>query len=171
MNSFSTWLTGLMFAIFAVMVLVSLQYPPGARFMPLIVGIPGLLLCALQLALDFAKARRSRSLDRFRAAPKAGKPEAAAELPEFGQHTRGREILMWIYFVAFVGSVVLFGFYITVPIGITLFLWTQAGARLPVAAGAGAAATLVLFLMFGELLQIRLHPGLVAPHIARAVGL
>lgn len=172
MNTFSTWLAAAMFLIFGTMVVIAFGYPPGARFMPLIVGIPGLLLCAFQLVLDYLKASRASTLDAFRPAPKAGKPDepAGEDEPEFGPHTLRREALLWAYFVGFVGVILLFGFYVAVPLMITLFLWLYAGARFRVAATYGAVATLALFLMFGELLQIRLHPGFVTPHIARAIG-
>ena len=51
-----TPMTFVMFAIFATMVYVSFGYPEGARFMPLVVGVPALLLCALQLFLDLRAA-------------------------------------------------------------------------------------------------------------------
>lgn len=42
-----------MFTIFAGMSLMALGFPTKAGFMPLLVGIPGTLLCAAQLAMDF----------------------------------------------------------------------------------------------------------------------
>ena len=48
-------MTVFMLAVFSIMVVVALSYPEGARFMPLTVGIPGILLCCLQIALDLRK--------------------------------------------------------------------------------------------------------------------
>ncbi len=56
MNNFSTWLTAIMLLIFATMVGIATQYPADARFMPFVVGIPGIALCLLQLALDAVRA-------------------------------------------------------------------------------------------------------------------
>ena len=48
-------MTVFMLAVFTTMVVIAFSYPEGARFMPLTVGIPGILLCCLQIALDFRK--------------------------------------------------------------------------------------------------------------------
>ena len=64
MNSGKIFMSAVMLAIFVVMVGIATQYPPQARFMPLVVGIPGVALCLLQLFLEL----RERSL------PKASAP-------------------------------------------------------------------------------------------------
>ena len=90
MNSFSTWLTAIMLLIFATMVAMAFQFPAGARFMPFVVGFPGIALCMLQLCLDGMRVPGGRfSTYRFRSAPKAGRPAELAgdDLPEFGAHT------------------------------------------------------------------------------------
>lgn len=171
MNTFSTWLTLLMLAIFTTMVAVAMGFPEGAALMPLIVGIPGIGLCLLQLALDY---KRSAGLStyHFRAAPKAGKPEDfVAEEPEFGPHTVKRELVVWGYFLAFIAGILLFGFYIAVPVMLVTFLRREAGASTRFALLMGGGATIVLFLMFSMLLQIRLHPGFVTPVVLKALGL
>ncbi|HKP24877.1 MAG TPA: hypothetical protein VJV39_13500, partial [Dongiaceae bacterium] len=97
MNSFTTWLAWVMLAIFSTMVGIATQYPEGARFMPFVVGIPGIALCLLQLGLDAARAYDGHLSRHFQTAPKAGKPieSGSAELPEFGRHTTKRELKMW----------------------------------------------------------------------------
>ena len=60
-DNFSTWLTLIMLVIFTTMVLISLGYPAGARFMPLVVGIPGILLCLGQLVMDWFASHRPGS--------------------------------------------------------------------------------------------------------------
>src|SRR5690348_11500383 len=112
MNTFSTWLTVLMLAIFTAMVAIAMDFPEGAALMPLVVGIPGIALCLLQLALDYKRAA-GLSTYRFRTAPKAGKPEDfVAEEPEFGPKTVKQEVVVWTYFIAFIAGVLLFGFYV-----------------------------------------------------------
>ena len=45
------------------MVGVASTYPPAARFMPFIVGIPAIALCLLQLALDLYRRRAPEADD------------------------------------------------------------------------------------------------------------
>jgi hypothetical protein len=163
-----------MLLIFATMVGIATQYPADARFMPLVVGIPGIALCVLQLGLDAVRAHDGQSwIYRFRSAPKAGKPAVPAEeeLPEFGSHTRKRELVMWGYVIAFIAAILAFGFYIAVPVMLVAFLRREAGRTWGVALLLGAGAMLVLYLMFSALLRIVLYPGLLTPMILRGLGM
>ena len=45
MKSANSVMTIVMLAIFVTMVAVSSSYPEGARFMPFVIGIPGIVLC------------------------------------------------------------------------------------------------------------------------------
>lgn len=171
MNTFSTWLTLLMLAIFTTMVGLATQYPEGAAMMPFVVGIPGIGLCLLQLALDYKRAA-GLSTYRFRTAPKAGKPEdIVPEEPEFGPKTVKQEVVVWVYFLSFITGILLFGFYVAVPVMLVTFLRREAGASTRFALLLGGGGTLVLFLMFSLLLHIRLHPGFITPVILKALGL
>ena len=172
MNNFSTWLTAIMLLIFTTMVGIATEYPADARFMPFVVGIPGIALCLLQLALDAVRAYDGQLTRHFRTAPKAGKPveTGPAELPEFGRHTVKQELRMWAYVVAFIAAVLCFGFYASVPIMLITFLRSEAKASWRSALLLGIGATAVLYLMFGVVLQIRLHAGFVTPLILRGLG-
>ncbi len=172
--SFSTALTFIMLAIFTSMVVISFDYPSKARFMPLVVGLPGIVLCLIQLAVDLF---RSPSTDNT--ATSLGQSIAAAsapesqheELPEFGPHTARQEVIMWSYFISFIAGVILFGFYISVPIMLLTFLRRQGEASWKLALALAIAATLALYLMFGRLLGIELHPGFVTRWAMHALGL
>lgn len=172
MNNFSTWLTAIMLLIFSTMVGIATLYPADARFMPFVVGIPGIALCLLQLGLDAARAYDGHLSRHFHTAPKAGKPveTGPVELPEFGRHTAKRELRMWGYFLAFIGGVLAFGFYLSVPVLLITFLRREAKASWRTTLLLGIGATVVLYLMFGALLQIRLHPGFVTSLLLRGVG-
>lgn len=174
MNTFSTWLTVFMLALFTVMVGIAFGFPEGARFMPLIVGIPAIGLCLLQLALDASRVPGGRlATYRFRTAPKAGVPEEAAPASddEFGPQTVPAELMMFGYFLGFIAGVLLFGFYVSVPVMLFTFLRRQAGASLKLALGLAGGTTLVMFAMFGLVLGIQLHPGFITPAVVNALGL
>jgi hypothetical protein len=175
MNSFSTWLTWIMLAIFSTMVGIATQYPEGARFMPFVVGIPGIALCVLQLGLDAVRAHDGRVTRFFQIAPKAGLPAETVEVvdtevPEYGRHTAKRELRMWSYVVAFVAGILVFGFYVSVPIMLVTFLRREAESSWRSALLLGIGGTAVLYFMFGFVLQIRLHSGFLTPLILRSLG-
>lgn len=149
MNRFTTWVTLAMLAIFATMVVIAWGYPPRARFMPFVVGLPAIGLCLLQLVLDLGAARRER----------LGEGPAPLEEEEFGRHTAWAELRTWAYFVAFIGAVLAFGFVVAAPVLILVYLWREAQVRPLIAAGAAAVFMLVMHLMFERLLGFVLHPG------------
>ncbi|HKP24633.1 MAG TPA: tripartite tricarboxylate transporter TctB family protein, partial [Dongiaceae bacterium] len=63
------------------------------------------------------------------------------------------------------------GFYISIPVMLITFLRREAESSWRTTLLLGIGATVVLYLMFGVLLQIRLHPGFLTPLILRGVGL
>ncbi|MDF1635370.1 tripartite tricarboxylate transporter TctB family protein [Mycoplana sp. MJR14] len=169
--SFSTWLTIIMLVFFSVMVGLAMEFPAKARFMPLIVGVPAIVLCLVQLAIDLFHSPKSA----FHGAPRAGiaheVPGMEPELPEFGPHTVSQEITMWIYFVAFVAGILAFGFYVSIPILLVTFLRRQAEASWRMTLSLAVAAPLVLYLMFGALLHIQLFSGFVTPRLLTLLGI
>jgi hypothetical protein len=146
-NSGKLAMTLVMLSICVAMVGIAAQYPPDARFMPFIVGIPAIALCLLQLVLDFRASRRNQ-------APAAGE---AVELR--------RELLMWAYFITLVGGILLFGFLLTIPLFALVFLrhWARASWRF--ALGLTAAASVVLYLALVQGLGVALHPGFVTEYV------
>lgn len=172
MNTFSTWLTAIMLVIFSTMVAIATQFPADARFMPFIVGIPGIVLCLIQLGLDAMRAHDGGFLSHFRIAPKAGKPVETVELElsEFGPHTVKQELRMWVYLVSFIAGILVFGFYVSVPVMLITFLRREAEASWRTALLLAIGGTTVLYLMFGLLLQIQLHHGFLTALIERRIG-
>jgi hypothetical protein len=78
---------------------------------------------------------------------------------------------MFGYFLAFIAGVLLFGFYVSVPVMLVTFLRRRAGASARLALTLGAAMTVVMYVMFGLVLRITLHPGFLTPAILNALGL
>jgi Sec-independent protein secretion pathway component TatC len=164
-------MTLFMLAVFAVMVGVAFTYPEGARFMPLTLGIPGLLLCLLQIGLDFRHKPTAHDKDEMQQAQ-----EKAAKLVgrsvEFGQtdvidaprsekEKVQREITAWAFFLAFVGGVMVFGFYASIPVFIAAFLRTQAEATWTKALTYSGIASVAFYLIFAKGLGVVLYPGAV----------
>lgn len=168
-------MTLLMFAVFATMVYVASDYPAGARFMPFVVGIPALILCVLQFALDMRAAPPAQRDDRsdmekaealvsqmtgrrmeFEAAQIAPgvtvseNPTAVAE---------NREFVIWAYIVGFIIAILALGFYIAVPLFLLFYLRTEAQLawRKAVLYMAIGCAIILGALTFG--LKLQLHMG------------
>jgi hypothetical protein len=149
------------------MVAVAFQYPPEARFAPLVVGLPGVALCLVQLAFDFGYGRDALAS----AAPKLGRPENFVEDPsEFTPGTLCREFVAWGYFLGFVAALLAFGFHIAVPALLFFYLWREAHLRWTLALFIGAGALLVMVLILGEALRFPLFPGFIFPVLLRLPG-
>jgi Tripartite tricarboxylate transporter TctB family len=172
-------MTLVMLGIFVVMVAIASRYPAEARFMPFVVGIPPILLCLLQLVLD-ARARH--------------RPPASADAPsdleraqatasrivghqvEFGAsgttepqlspaETVRRELVLWGYFLGFIAGIVLFGFWVAIPLFLVSFLRFQAKAGWRTALLLGVGASVALFLVFERGLKVQVHSGFVTSFV------
>lgn len=187
MNTFTTWLTVLMLVLFSVMVIIATSYPPGARMMPLVVGIPGILLCVFQLVLDWLNAHHAKITEHFHSAPRAGEEqsaeivaeipgaaqelEAQAEEPEWGPETVRDEVRIWAYFLLYISGVILFGFLPSIPVLVTVYLWREAKVRFIFALLAGLACVTLLHVLFESVLRFELYQGYIGGQILRAAGL
>ena len=173
MNTLGVWLNLFLLLLFGSMVAVAFQYPPEASLAPIVVGIPGMTLCLVQLALDLASLRRGPfAALGFRAAPKPGRPEEyEKELAEVDRETVRRELAIWGYFVTFLAGLLAFGFYTAVPAMLFVYLRLQARVRWTSALIAGVGATAVMFFVFGAVFRFTLFPGIVTPIALNALGL
>jgi hypothetical protein len=163
MNRFSTVVTLIMLAIFVTMVGVAATYSEKARFMPFVVGIPGIGLCLLQLAMELRGARKAR--------PAGGEVHASISLEAPGDLSVASEIRTWAYFVAYIGGVLLFGFHVAVPILVATYLYLEAKLSALAAGLAAAAFTLAVYLMFERLLEFRLHEGVLTERLINAFAI
>jgi hypothetical protein len=148
-------MTLVMLAIFGVLVFIASGYPAGARFMPFVVGIPALGLCLLQLLLD-ARERRVQAA----APPVPADPDALSP-----RETVRREAVMWGYFLGFVAGVLLFGFWISIPVFVLAFLRHQAKASWATALVMSLGATLVLYAALVMAFRMEVHPGFVTEYV------
>ncbi|MCG6902811.1 MAG: tripartite tricarboxylate transporter TctB family protein [Rhodobacter sp.] len=140
--------TAVMLAIFVAACALSLSLPSKAAFMPLLIGVPGALLCAAQLLMDIRRA-----------------PEPTPEpLTEPGDATDddGRseaEVFVWLglFFAVLLG----FGFIIGAPLIVFAFVRFSSRESWRNALIAGAGTFVVMYGVFVLLLELSLFPGLV----------
>ncbi len=172
-----------MLAIFSVMVGMATQYPPQARFMPYVVGIPGLIMCLIQLALEIRNLR-SNAEDEDDGKSEIAKAEAevaritgrkmdfreaegaAVVVEEESADQRGRrEIIMCVIFLALIAGILFFGFWITVPIFILTFLRFFAGRTWRFSLMLTVISTTIFYCAFVLGLNVILHEGFVVEAI------
>ena len=171
-------MTVLMLTIFTVMVAISSQYPAGARFMTFVVGFPAIALCLLQLVLDLREWRNETA--RATVGEMAGAPASGAAadaslqmqmnadgltVEAYTPEVVRKEMIVWGYIFALIGSILLFGFYITVPIFLVVFLRFYAQARWPMAILLPAAVSAFLYVMLGYVFRMTLHRGFVTEYL------
>ena len=151
-----------MLAIFGVMVGVATQYPAQARFMPLVVGLPGICLCLVQVVLEVV-ARRRAAAGGLAGAEAAVDPNAAG--------APRRELVLWGSFLGLIASLILFGFYVTIPLFLIAFLrgYARESWRFSLALSAAGSAVLAAVFHFG--LGVVRHQGfLLEPLLDRFQG-
>jgi hypothetical protein len=176
-----------MLAIFTAMVGISATYPPGARFMTFVVGIPAIGLCLLQLAIDIYRARAPAAAPARSELQKAEEEASLLagrrlqfEMPSDSalfadadlepKEKIRREMIVWGYFLALIASVLLFGFRITVPVFLIAFLRYQAGVSWRAALIYGGGGSIAMHLLFERLLRVSLHTGFVTEFILDRLG-
>lgn len=181
-------MTLVMLAIFAAMVGIASTYPSGAAFMPLIVGIPAIGLCLLQLALDLYRRRTAEPADTSRAQPidtneqitQIAGDRAQFEMPSenalFSESTFDdrervrREVLVWGYFLGLIAGVLLLGFRVAVPIFLITFLRFQAETTWRSALIYGGSGAVAMYVLFEKVLKVSLHAGFLTEWIMAWVG-
>jgi hypothetical protein len=128
----------IMFAIFAIMAGLAFTYEPDARFLPLVIGVPGLVLSALQLGVELKAAPEKKFTAQ----------EARAEWQMYG------------WFVLFAGGIVVFGFPVAGPVLVAAYLYFSWNEKWYVCLVAGVFAWAVLYGVFEQFLGLPLFEGL-----------
>ena len=184
MRTLNLFTCGLMLAIFLGFLAVATTYPVSASLMPYVVGIPGALLCLLQVWIELRSGRqvqvRHSQVETLQEAEAAVShqlghkvefeiaheaptvPEPAELSPE---ELRRREIIVWSYFLGLVGGVLLFGFWVAVPVFMVAFLRFRAERRWITALCAGLGASLVFYYIFEKVLLISVFRGFVTLYL------
>jgi hypothetical protein len=144
--------TFVMLAIFLAMIFLAFGFPDKAAFTPLLVGIPGAILCAVQLAIEISG---------------RAKVVGPANDEEFGDHDgdgmNKREWIMFLWLGIFAGTIIALGFHIGGPIVVFLYIRFGEGESWRNAIIAGVGTFLVVWLIFTKLLELPLFSGLLLP--------
>ena len=147
-----------MLAIFVGMVGMAMTYPPETRLLPLVIGIPGILLTLTQVGVEIADLRRKTE---SATGAEAAELDIDAEETAPAAATIKSEIVLLAYLAALAGAILLFGFWLTIPVFVIVFLrfHERESWRLTLSLALGAWVT--LYLIFDRLLEILVHRGFV----------
>lgn len=136
-----------MLVLFGGACLLSIGLPAKAAFMPLLVGIPGVLLCAAQLVLDVRAARR------------VDDPSETAEPPTTEKEDGRSEFEMFFWLGVFTALLLGLGFVIGGPIAVLLFVHFEKKNNWLNAMFAAGGTFAVLFGVFIWMLELTLFDG------------
>jgi hypothetical protein len=168
-----------MFLIFATMVGIALGYPAQARFMPLVVGIPGIALTLIELVRETIHtlrpaAKPGAERDESEAMPEgvarivARAERAAPAAVMQGKDPSGAQKREWIllsYLTAMIAGLLLFGFWIAVPAFVIVFLKEREKTGWPLTIVLTIGALAVLYFVFYRALGVDLHEGFITEAI------
>jgi len=185
----NSFMTLVMLALFVTLVGLASGYPPGARFMPFVVGIPAIVLCLLQLALDARQRRRGETEVSDTRSAKEKAEEKVSRMagrrvdfqishefmpgvgPEISpQEMVRREMMQWGYFLGFIAGIILFGFWVAIPVFLVAFLRFQAKAGWLFSLGLGMGASLLMSFVFERLFRVVLHTGFITDYVLGLFG-
>lgn len=138
------------------------QYNSRARLVPILVGVPTLLLIAFQMAVDHIPV-----LERFRPARvqivsmdrEMPSRQKKAELSRSETLRREFTALAWV--VGLGVALTLFGFYVVLPLFLFSFLRFVAGLGWLRSLLLAALAAALLYLSFVQLLGVSFYPGMI----------
>jgi hypothetical protein len=134
--------TGVILAIFITAVAIALVYfPAGTKLLPLTIGIPGIILTAIQLYAEL------QNKD-----PKVIEPEI-----------RRGEIVMVIWFAVFAAVIVALGFIYGAPLMIAAYLLFAAKEKWYTALIGAVLAFVLLDYIFQEFIGVILWEGIIPP--------
>ena len=165
-----------MFLIFVTMVGFALGYPAQARFMPLVVGLPGTGFTLFELIKEIRRALTETGktdssggasntialpddVSRLIGQESVAVQGESAQLPTAELQKRERVLLGYV--TAKIAALILFGFWIVVPLFIGVFLRERETASWRMTIGSALAVLAVLYFMFYRGLGIDLHTGFV----------
>jgi hypothetical protein len=141
-----------MLSIFSGMTYLALGFPDKAAFTPMLVGIPGIILCMAQLVIDVSRRKEV-----------AGSAKGVATEEHDQNAINRREWFMFVWLAIFAGATIGFGFHIGGSAVVFLYIRFGEDESWRNAIVAGVGTFLVIWLIFTKLLELPLFSGLLLP--------
>lgn len=143
-------LTLVMLGIFLAMVFMASGFTHTARFLPLVIAIPGMILATLQLAIEIRRVMG----------------EDATRSDDGGMDPRNRLRRLgtpFVYVIALAAGIAMFGFLIAAPLFIAGVLWLREHDSRHVIAMASIGTLAMIYISFEILLGLSFNGGLILP--------
>ncbi len=157
-----------MLAIFVAMVAMAATYPPDTRFLPFVIGIPGIVLALIQVASELIDSRRAAAPTAAAPARRATLRETTAAKAEAILEPPGdvrREIVLLAYLVGLAAAVLVLGFWLAIPLFVIAFLRVHERETWTLTLALTATAWGVLYLVFDSVLGIIVHEGFLTEYL------
>jgi hypothetical protein len=151
--------TALLLTLVVVIVAMSASLSPVARWMPLVVALPTLVLLCLEVVADAARAGgmarvsvvNTRGLSRIVEGPRRHRPDSSDDA---GRRIE-RQALVWLALA--IAAVLTLGMLAGLPLYLLLYLRLRARQRWTVALGVAGGLLLVMYAGLDRLLRIPLY--------------
>ncbi len=172
-NGFNLGVYGFLLVVALSIVLGATAYEGKQQLTAFVIGIPtiGLLvfLVLAEATPSLVKLTRSFGVSEDDAPEDAeGTEGGAAAAMEAGSWRRVGIVYGWL--ALYFGMTYVFGFYLSIPVFMTLFLLFESRLRLPYALGVVVAAGAPLYVIFRLVLDIPLWPGILPRIIPGIIG-
>ena len=140
-----------MLTIFLIMTGLAFDFPSKGKLMPLMVGIPAVLLALVQLVLEYRTVAASNTTGAV-ADTTHDKPEKAGQKGEY-------QMILWTTF--FFAGILLFGFVSASPVLVFAFLYYGSKESIKISLISAVSTWAVIYFTFVKWFQISLFSGLV----------
>ena len=120
----------------------ALDFTPKARLIPLIIGVPALVLAVIQVISDYVLVKKE-----------SGSKEPSEE------RARQNTVLIWL--LVLVGLIYVFGLLLGLALYLLLFIRFVSKESWIMSVGIGAAGFIAVYLLFVQLLHYPLYKGLL----------
>ena len=149
--------------LLAFYVVTAFGYNSQARFMPLFIGIPVLILAIIQTILDFIKYRNKTMSAR------KGKKPATLEPPATERAVDKKELTVCIWVVSMFVSLYLIGFVATTFIYTFLSLKVRSRFSWKSSLGVSSGSLVFLYVVLIQGLHVSLYPGFITLILRKAL--
>ena len=134
-------------------VITATRYGPQARLMPLIVGIPAIILSIIQLIFDMTGWEMKKAETKT-------KLDIPDEHSILGKASGAQTFAVFVSLTVFFGLIYLVGFMVAIPIFLFAFLIVIAKKKILRSFIFSAAMTSVIYVLFIKVLQAQLYKGI-----------
>ncbi len=136
-----------MLAIFVGMVGMATAYPAKASLLPFVIGIPGVVLCLIQVVIEVTQARTS------------GHDGPIVPADTLADPVIKQEVALIFYATGLILGILFLGFWLAIPIFLVAFLRYRERESWTFTLAMTASGWVVLFVLFDTILGILVHQG------------